>query len=182
MTIFCRSRLALLLFISCSVPGYTEDSSLQISANTPEVSIGIRADDRRALRLPDLQYTFRFEPRCGNGKTPRSILLSIADTRKTLSGRALRETAELVMKISPGQIAPLSLQGFCLNGDDPGQNMVMRITVYGVISAQAALLCSDDENEQMIYAAHALDLTLHCAVEPDSRENQYSAESQYSIN
>ncbi len=173
MTMFCRSRLTLglLLFISCSVPGYTEESSLLISANTPEVSIRIRADDRRALRLPDLQYTFRFEPRCGDGRTPRSILLSIADTRKTLSGTALQETAEMKMTISPGQIAPLSLQGFCLNRDDPGQNMARYITVHGIISAQAALLCSGDESEQMIYAAHALDLTLHCAVEPDLEEN-----------
>ena len=174
MTIFRRSCLALgsLFFVGWFVPGYAEDSFLRISANTPEISINIRANDRQAAELPELQYTFRFEPRCGNGKTPRSILLSIADTRKTLSGNGLRAAAEITMKISPGQIAPLSLKGFCLNPDEPGQNVATHITVHGVMSAQAALLCSDDDSEQIIYAAQALDLTLHCTAGADTKEHK----------
>jgi len=71
------------------------------------------------------------------------------------------------MKIPASQIAPLSVEGFCLTSESGGQQESERVTVRGILSAQASLLCSGDEDQRLMYASRSLDVTLNCGEEPE---------------
>ena len=140
---------------------------LRISSSTPSVDIKTRASDRRALRLPSLQYVLHIEAMCQAGHTPQSVLLSIADTRKRISAPGLQATmgGGIEMEVPSSQISPLSLEGFCLANEHAVPAHSRSVTVSGALSAQGALFCADDDNEQVTYASKALDVTLHCVIE-----------------
>ena len=137
-----------------------DETALVVSSSTPDVNIKIRPSDRYSIRLPGLQYEFQLELGCEAGYEPDSVLLSIADTRKRFAVSEMQEESgdQYSIKIPASQIAPLSVEGFCLTSEDEGR----KITVRGILSAQASLLCSGVEDQQLIYASRSLDVTLSC--------------------
>jgi hypothetical protein len=144
-----------------------DETTLVVSSSTPDVNIKIRASDRYSIRLPGLQYEFRLELDCAAGYEPDSVLLSVADTRKRFAISEVQTDSGggLSMKIPASQIAPLSVEGFCLASEDDSKREPERVTVRGVLSAQASLLCSGGEDQQLIYASRSLDVTLSCNLE-----------------
>ncbi len=140
--------------------GTADETVLVVSSSTPDVNIKIRPSDRYSIRLPGLLYEFQLELGCEAGYEPDSVLLSIADTRKRFAVSEIQEESgdQFSMKIPASQIAPLSVEGFCLTSGDEGR----RVTVRGILSAQASLLCSGVEDQQLIYASRSLDVTLSC--------------------
>jgi hypothetical protein len=146
--------------------GSAEEAALRVTPTTPDVNIKVRSNDGYAIRLPVLQYEFLIEAVCAAGFMPESVMLSVADTRKRVAAIDLGEgpDASITMRIPAKQIAPLSAEGFCLASDN--NNKLEAVTVRGVLSAQASLLCTDDEDQQITYASQSLDVTLSCDTDP----------------
>ena len=139
-----------------------DEAALLVTPTTPDINVEIRAHDRYKIKLPGLQYAFRIEASCASGLMPDSMLLSVADTRKRISASDIQ--SDIMINIPAGQIAPLTVEGFCLASSDSDQHKNDRVTVRGVLSAQASLLCSGENGQQITYASQALDVTLTCEV------------------
>ena len=155
-----------------------EEALLSVNSNTPDIDVRLRSSDRSLIRLPRLNYAFQIDARCPTGQSPRSMFISIADTRKRLSATELRESAEagITISIPAKQIAPLTVESFCVEEDGSSRQQHEPITVRGALSAQAALLCSDDSDEKMVYASRSLDITLNCIDErPEKGGSEFTA-------
>lgn len=160
----------LLLVIFASTIIAADESALVVSSSTPDVNIKTRTSDRYSIRLPALQYEFQLEIDCEAGYEPDSVLLSVADTRKRFAVNEMPSDSDsgFSLKIPASQIAPLSVEGFCLASGSGGQQETDRVTVRGILSAQVSLLCSGDDDQQLMYASQSLDVTLNCGEEPDN--------------
>ena len=155
-----------------------EEAILSVDSNTPDIDVRLRSSDRSLIRLPKLNYAFHIDARCPTGQSPRSMFISIADTRKRLSGTELLESAEagITVSVPAKQIAPLTVESFCVEEDALNRQQHKPVTVRGALSAQAALLCSDDSDEKMVYASRSLDITLNCIDErPEKDGSEYTA-------
>lgn len=155
-----------------------EDAILSVNSNTPNIDVRLRSSDRSLIRLPKLNYAFHVDARCPTGLLPQSMFISIADTRKRLSGTELLAIADtgVTISIPARQIAPLTVESFCVRDDAVDRQQHEPITVLGALSAQAALLCSDDSDEKMIYASRSLDITLNCIDErPGKDRSEFTA-------
>ncbi len=164
-----------LLALTCAcVGGPRADNSLSMHADTPEVSVESRATKRSFLRLPTLQYAFRFDAVCSANLKPVSLLLSVADTRKTLDANEIEANATTAVSLSipASQIAPVAIQGFCEQVDsreDGGGQRRQRneyMTIPAALSAQASLRCASESGEQTVYVSWPLDVKLICRRQP----------------
>ena len=151
--------------------------SLVLTASTPQIEISRRNAERNYLRLPSLEYVFQFTARCTGSFSPRSMSLSIADSRKSLSGEQLESmtaNAELTMTVPAKQLAPLAIENFCIVSVNDVDAMTIpaseTITVPAAFSAQASLLCIDEDRQEMVYASNSLGITLIC--DPGGKETE----------
>jgi hypothetical protein len=158
-----------LLLLLASRTGNCDEIFFEISSTTPDVSVSPRAHDRRAIPLPDLTYEFRIKAGCASGLLPEAVLLSVADTRHRFSLADMQATADdMTIRVPAGQIAPLKVAGFCLNSDETVNGRGEQLTVRAILSAQASLMCTDEEHQQISYASQPLDVSLTCVGEqPD---------------
>ena len=137
-----------------------QDTTVSISANTPATPVTRRASDRSPVIVPGLEFEFQVETRCSEGSEPESVMLSIADTRKNLPAAQLKQASTtFLMRVPAKQIAPLQVDEFCID-ENPEDST--GLTIGGVLSAQASLVCSSDDGESITYASTSLDLTLTC--------------------
>ena len=164
------------LFLTVAVlakadPGPTAHS-LEIRANAPTVEVSPRIAARNYLRLPTLEFTFQLTAECGGSFAPSAVSLSIADSRKSLSADQLGEagaSTELTVKVPAKQLAPLAIENFCVRPAEaagtprpPKNSGNMRMAVPAALSAQASLLCVNDETEEIVYTSSPLDINLIC--------------------
>jgi len=166
-----RCSVAILLAVA-AVAEAEENSlthSLVLTASTPRVEISSRNATRNYLRLPSLEYAFQFTARCAGNFSPQSLSLSIADSRKSLSGEQLQNmTTEIAitMTVPAKQLAPLAIENFCIMPASDTDTMTLSssktIIIPAAFSAQASLLCVSEDQQAMIYASNSLDITLIC--------------------
>jgi hypothetical protein len=164
-----KLRILLLAFLASAIV-IADETTLIVSSSTPEINIATRSSDRYSIRLPGLQYDFQLELVCATGYEPDSVLLSVADTKKRIAlgeGKANSDDG-ISMKIPASQIAPLSVEGFCLASENDDRREPGQVTVRGVLSAQASLLCSGEDGQQLMFASQSLDVTLRCDGEADN--------------
>jgi hypothetical protein len=128
----------------------------------------MRTPGRNTLRLPTLEYRFEIQVNCAENRSPGSLSLSVADTRKSLVAEEITANGptQVKLKIPAGQIAPLVIENFCVddgagesNGDGDSRQ---RITIPSALSAQASLLCENDDDKVMTYVSRPLDVDLVC--------------------
>ena len=154
--------------------------SLAISPSTPRIEISPRNPGRTYVRLPTLEFTSEIIANCSALFSPKSVSLNIADSRETIS---IDESAgsvadvRLALNVPAKQLAPLIVENFCVApvSDDTqdgarqhdtsnDRNMMVR----SVLSVQAALLCVNEDRQEMVYQSSPLDITLVCNTEEDS--------------
>ncbi len=136
------SRLfPLLVFLSLTGKAEsTPDSNLTVVADTPVASITPRQANRKFIRLPTLEYTFEIRTRCMMNRKPTSLLLSVADTRRTLSAVDMSTGAPvaLTLRIPAAQIGPIAVEDFCHVADEDGadnDNTKDQLTISAALSA-----------------------------------------------
>lgn len=163
----------LMLALSCGMDVRPVSAGeLVISAVAPEVSVERRDTGRNFIRLPSLEYAFVIDARCRADLLPRSLSLSVADTRVSISADDIPSAApvELTVRIPANQIAPVAVDKFCVTTDAeaPGSDRLPNaIKIMSVLSAQASLLCASDGQTEMTYASQPIDVTLSCELPVD---------------
>jgi hypothetical protein len=158
------------LLLAISTPGQgesTADSNLTVAATTPVVAIQPRPGNGKFIRLPTLEYTFKIQASCKLNRKPTSLLLSIADTRKTLDAADISSDppTELTLKIPAEQIGPIAIEDFCHIADEDvesNDNTRNQLTIYAALSAQASLRCESESDQHVNYVSKTLDVNLVC--------------------
>jgi len=127
-----------------------------------------RNPGRNFVQLPTLEYLFEIHTHCADSRSPASLSLNVADTRKSLQAKQIASDGptEIGLKIPASQIAPLVVEDFCIveiqeDGDGNSESQT-QITIPAALSAQASLLCADDEDKAMTYVSSTLDVSLVC--------------------
>jgi hypothetical protein len=175
-------QLGLLCLVSISGRVVLSDdrtTQVRLKPTGPAIEVDLRASDEAPFVLPDLQFDFEIHVSCAVGGKPRSLMLSIADSRKSVTGPDLLRTepATLSMTVPSAQIAPVNVQGFCVTEVDRPVALGQSVNVPGFLSAQASLLCSagtdeePDAPDRIGYFSTALDITLVCRAD-GSGENE----------
>ena len=143
--------------------------SLQVGAAAATVTISESGNGRASLRLPALEFVFRLRPVCAEPFRAGSILLTVADSRRTLNEEQLEdETAvsELRLTVPASQIAPVLVTDFCSAEADPDNDSYAQrsesLTLPGTLSANASLLCVTESEQEIVYTTAPLDVTLVC--------------------
>ncbi len=142
--------------------GEAAPDRLELAAEPPVIPVTARAPGRRFIELPSLEYRFEVDAACAGSRTPRSLSISIADSRLSLSGGELETAGEFVLRVPARQLAPVAVDDFCV--DTPAMNAAPQLTVPGVVSAQASLVCGDEDSSGIRYVVQPLAVTLACTV------------------
>lgn len=167
--------VTLLVGVILVAPAHGRDS-LNVSANAPTVSVAPRNAGRNFMRLPTLEYVFEISAKCADGRLPKSISLSVADSRKSLVAEqiALDGPTELSLQVPANQIAPLAVENFCIadGGDDStvDADSQTELSVSSALSAQASLLCEGADDTAMTYVSRPLDVSLVCGAVSEEEE------------
>jgi len=165
-----RSFPCLLAAATLTLPAPAIPGELDVTANTPAVSISTRPAGRNFIRLPDLDFVFVVDARCPAELQPGSVSISIADTRVALDASEASAPMPLSVPVSvpASQIGPIPAERFCSAADDPaGSRAGSTLTVPAVLSAQVSLFCAGESGSEMTYASRSLDVTLHCETPGD---------------
>lgn len=169
--------VAALLSIAVAGPALGKDT-LSVMADAPVVPVSPRNPGRSFIRLPTLEYRFKIQTQCTDSRSPGSLSLNVADTRKSLAADQIVSggPTEISLRIPASQIAPLVVEDFCvMPGDkiiDGTVEAAMQMTIPSALSAQASLLCEGAEDKTMTYVSRPLDVALVCEPLPDSTESQ----------
>ena len=159
----CARGQYLVLAIALTVmigPAHGEDR-LAVFADTPTATVEANSSRRNFLRLPELEYSIRVELECDTGSAPVSLLVSVADTRKSVDADGLQSGEDVAFQLAvpADQIAPIAIDGFCKTDDlQPDENVL----IPAALSAQASLRCAGESVAQTIYASTSLDVELTC--------------------
>lgn len=153
------------------------EKSLQLTANTPQVSIALDDSHRAFLQLPDLDFELQLTASCLESFKPAALLISIADTRRLLGpGEFPDHNTKVSMRVPADQIAPVAIQNFCRsveNIDDQASNIAgSELKIPAALSAQVSLRCANDSFEDTLYASAPLDVAVICVA--DSAESPLS--------
>jgi hypothetical protein len=172
--VLCGIAILLALTPATRADDNSSPHTLNVTASEPQIHISRRAGRRDYLHLPSLEYAFLLSARCGAEFEPLSVSLSIADSRKSLPANHLAELAsgvELKMTVPAKQLAPLAIENFCVENEDEKKpdtaSTEATVLVHAIYSAQASLLCGNDDQQQIVYASRPLDVTLICGAKDE---------------
>lgn len=160
--------------------------ALTVTVDTPMVKVAPRAAGRSLFSLPRLDYQFQFQAGCEAAWQPAGLSVSIADSRVTFDRERLTKAMPAIeagISVPAAQLSPLPLSGFCEIADDADSalnnpesrpislNGTDTLTIAAALSANAALICSSDQQEQITYVSTALAVTLVCDVSADTADS-----------
>jgi len=138
------------------------DGQLSVVASTPEVEIAPLPPGPRIIHLPDTTFTLTITALCSDGMHAESASISIADTSLTVGAELLADTAttEQSIRVPRNQLAPLSIDNFCVSDAAKEENRDLHIT--DALTAQLSLVCVDAARRSISYQAAPLGMTLRC--------------------
>lgn len=139
---------------------FTDTDRLVVDAEPAIAVIALQEGGRRLVELPELEFPLRVATHCAANGRPESVSITIADTRRTLRGEALQDaaTVDVSVVVAATQLAPFSLQDFCIDPAAEGQST----TLVSAFTAQASLRCAHGEQQSIVFAAEPLDIRVHC--------------------
>jgi hypothetical protein len=169
--------ITFLLAVTLCGPAHGKDS-LSVAASSPTVSVAPRNPGRNFLRLPTLEYVFEVLVKCSDGRSPKSLSLNVADSRRSLLAEQIVDDGptEISLNIPASQIAPLVVEDFCVaaieeNGE-AASDAQTQISIPSALSAQASLLCEGEDDKTMTYVSRTLDVSLVCERPPRDEVSQ----------
>lgn len=166
-TTYLAAAVVLLIATTAASPVAAKDF-LSIVANAPAVPLEPRRPGRNFVQLPALEYLFEIYAQCADNRSPESLSLNIADTRKSLQADNIANVGptEISLTIPANQIAPLVVEDFCIavpeENDGGPDGTTVQLDIPAALSAQASLLCVGAEDKAMTYISKTLDVSLVC--------------------
>ncbi|MDH5322846.1 MAG: hypothetical protein OEW81_10590 [Gammaproteobacteria bacterium] len=160
------SALLLLTTISGWVIAAADELLVVVEPSVAEIEP--RPPGPRVVRLPDMAFTMHIAAQCGAGMQAESASISISDTRHSLGPEALADSAatELVIRIPRQQLAPLTIDNFCLI--DTSADDARHLNIADALSAQVSLRCAGENQHSIIYRATPLAIRLRCKTGDDN--------------
>jgi len=171
-------RLILLFVSSLLLAGKAwPDAAAKLTVDATPAMVQVRplAEGRKLIRLPALEFSFTIRAACALDTAAQSISISIADTRKTISGNDIASAFDqaIIFSVPARQVSPVAIDGFCPQSDDgDGQ---AELLVRDAMTAHLSLRCRSENGEEITYASRALDVILQC---PEHRDNQREPASE----
>ncbi len=153
----------LLLLLSTTGKGESgPDSTLTILADTPAAAIQASKANKKFVELPTLEFAFEIHASCLHNRKPTSLLLSVADTRKTLDADdfASGSPVTMTLRIPAAQMGPIAVEDFCHIDSDT--NTTQQLTISAALSAHASLRCEGETDQKVLYVSEPLDVALTC--------------------
>ena len=146
-------------------PGDT--ARLTVDVPPSVASIQPLAEGRRLVRLPALEFEFEIHASCGPSQAVKSVSISVADTRKTLSSADLPEgaTVNTTVTLPARQLSPIAVDGFCPETAVEGSSLLLQ----DAVTAQISLRCAGEDGDSITYSSRSLDLTLVCDNGPEAQ-------------
>ena len=152
---------ALLLLAAINSRADSTLSQLTVSAEPALAEIDPRPPGPRIIRLPDMTFSLHVGAQCGVNMRAESASISISDTRISLQPEQLGDpAASLTISVPQKQLAPLTIENFCLNDDTAGE--IDDLHIADALSAQVSLRCASDNQHSIIYRVAPLGIALHC--------------------
>ena len=155
-------RQVLLLTIAACSGAVMAQTSARLEASADPVSARITpvSEGRKLVSLPSLEFRIGVDARCSDDEQPRSVSVSVADTRTTLSGDGIiRDATNFVsLTVPASQIAPIPVNEFCTSEDWADRQML----VADAVTAHLSLRCGNEQGESIIYATRQLAVALTC--------------------
>jgi hypothetical protein len=127
---------------------FTDVDRLAVSAEPAVAVLAIQQGGRNLVHLPELSFELQVSPHCAERGEPESLSITIADTRTTIRGDALRagQRIDVSMRVSASQLAPFAMQDFCVEPAREG----------------ASLRCERTGRPSIVFAAEPLDIRVDC--------------------
>jgi hypothetical protein len=153
-----------LLIVAGFPPGdipRTTSTEIRARAQPASVELSPLSDDGRPVRLPALEFALRIEPACAGDAEPRSLSISVADTRLSFPASDLqgKPAVETTLTLPQRQSAPVRIDDFCRVGKDDARS---RFLLEGAYTARLSLRCGPDGSQFIVYATLPLDVDLRC--------------------
>ena len=138
--------------------GIEYDGSAYNGWQRQRVGLGVQERLEDALSLVANQAV---EATCAGGREPRSLSISVADTRLHFSASELAGAAvvEAMLNLPQEQLAPVRIDGFCRTGEEDGRP---RFVLEDAYTARLSLRCGPDGKQTMTYSTLPLDIDLSC--------------------
>ena len=163
----CVTSALSLMTLTTAAVGDSLEHSLEIVATAAKATISEDDGGRRPIRLPTVRYSFQLLHRCARSYTPSSLILTVADSRRSFSAEDLAASDGVLrtyLDVPAEQIAPAIVNGFCSTGSDPiaGGSDRPVLTLASMMSATASLRCGNEADQRITYSAAPLDVVLVC--------------------
>ncbi len=157
-----KTITALLFGLTCSTGWSDNAGHIDVTAPPATALLAPVSAGRSLVSLPGLDYALDIDVNCGEQASPVSVSVSVNDTQRTLTGEALAQADEPVtLSVPEQQVSPVALENFCaLDGDQ--LPVSAELLVEDIVTAHLSLRCATDDDEWIIYASSALDVTLTC--------------------
>jgi len=147
------------------------DVGARLSVDVAPAIVQVRplAQGRKLIRLPTLEFRFTIQATCALDTEVQSVSISIADTRKTISGDDILSAFDqpVVFSVPARQVSPVAVDGFCPQADD--RERQAELLVRDAVTAHLSLRCTGENGADITYSSRALDVILQC---PDRRDDQ----------
>jgi hypothetical protein len=158
---FCL-YIALLLF---AAGASAADDALTAHAEESSAYLERRDAEPSQVQLPTLEVAILAATRCPDDTEATSLTISISDTHQHYRAEQLDDTGSLATEISvpASQLAPVSIPGFCVEGQSIDEKNAQGLALPGVATAQVSLRCHSDSNSTSAYFASVpVPVRLHC--------------------
>lgn len=158
-----------------------ESALLNAKAETVSVPVARLAAGNEYIALPALEFKLTIDAACPGGASVESLSVSVADTRRTLSGKNIDGTVETTLSLPRWQSARLRIEDFCRQDDEPQGSE--SLVVADVFTARLSLRCALDEKHSIVYSTLPLDVRLQCEAEikPDGYQDDSSSDPATSL-
>lgn len=159
--------LSLIATVSSIATASEPVHNIELTVDVPIVTVTPRQPGRITMRLPSVTFSVTVAVDCGADWQPDSVSISVADSGASLNAEQLQAGRELTfdLHIPSSQIAPLRIERYCIDDEADAANAAYqnRITIPGVMSAQASLRCATESERSTTYVTKPLDIVLECA-------------------
>jgi len=172
---FVRLFLVLIAALLISGPAWPDAiARLAIDATPAIVQVRPLAEGRKLIRLPALEFHLTVLADCADDTEIRSVSISVADTRTTISGDDVvnLSAAPVSFSVPARQLSPIAVDGFCPLANGAGG--LEELLIRDAVTAHLSLRCAGKSGEAIIYVSHALDVMLQCPMRGDDQRESVS--------